>query len=150
MLSKLPQKELFGGKVGKVADGIYHLLRGEVYNICEKRIFTFGGGSSHDKELRREGKNWWKEELPTKKEIEIARRRLSECEKHVDYIITHSAPTSLQNGLAPKYEKNILTDFLEEIKENVQYQKWFFGHYHKDEEVDSKHTAVFEKIHRIE
>ena len=37
-----------GGKAQKIRDGIYRLLRGQVYEIQEKRFFTFGGASSHD------------------------------------------------------------------------------------------------------
>ena len=29
-----------GGKAHKVYDSIYHLMRGQVYNICNKSIFT--------------------------------------------------------------------------------------------------------------
>ena len=32
-----------GGKAHKVYDSIYHHMRGQVYNICNKSIFTFGG-----------------------------------------------------------------------------------------------------------
>lgn len=41
---------------------IYHLMRGQVYNICNKSIFTFGGASSIDRNLRVDGVSWWKEE----------------------------------------------------------------------------------------
>ena len=146
LLSTLPKEERFGGEVRKVSEGIYHLLRGEIYNICGKVIFTFGGGSSHDKEFRTEGKNWWSKELPTEKELRVAREKLSGYNGRVDYIITHSAPTSIQRIIAPDYEENILTDFLDELKDSEQYEKWFFGHYHKDLEIDPKHIAVFDRI----
>ena len=51
-----------GGKAHKVYDSIYHLMRGQVYEIAGKRIFTFGGASSIDKHLRTDGVSWWKEE----------------------------------------------------------------------------------------
>ena len=37
-----------GGKAHKVRDNIYHLIRGYVFDICDKKIFTFGGAKSHD------------------------------------------------------------------------------------------------------
>ena len=35
-----------------------------------------GGGSSHDKEYRTEGKNWWKEEKPSDEEYQSAENSL--------------------------------------------------------------------------
>lgn len=32
---------------------------------------------------------------------------------------------------------------------SVVLKKWFFGHYHKDAEVNKKFTAVFDKIYKI-
>ena len=40
---------MFGGQVGVLNESIFHLKRGYVYTIGEKKIFTFGGGYSIDK-----------------------------------------------------------------------------------------------------
>ena len=37
-----------GGKVHNIAGNIYHLMRGNVYEIEGKKFFAFGGASSHD------------------------------------------------------------------------------------------------------
>ena len=37
-----------GGKMRKISENIYLLLRGEVYEIGGKLYFTMGGGASHD------------------------------------------------------------------------------------------------------
>lgn len=149
MLKSLPEIPFCGGMVHKVDDGIYHLMRGEVYVIEGKKIFTFGGASSHDKDIRTEGKNWWKDELPSNAEMEQARKKLSDYDFSVDYVITHASPTSVQEALFPSYETNCLTDFLEEIKGRLNYKKWFFGHYHKDIRLDEKHMALFNGFEKI-
>lgn len=149
MLYNLPIAELGGGFVHKVDDGIYHLIRGEVYTIDENKFFVLGGASSHDKKYRIEGKNWWKEELPTAEEYKKAQEKIFAHNFRFDYIITHSAPTSVQNNISPDYEINELTAFLEEIKNTVAYKKWFIGHYHQDKAVDEKHIAIFNSIIRI-
>ena len=148
-LNNLPTVEFSGGIVHKVEDGIYHLMRGEVYTIDNKKLFVFGGASSHDKEFRTPEKNWWQEEMPTENEYENAQIKLKENDFKVDYIITHTAPTSMQNKVANEYEVNRLTDFLENLKNNVAYKKWLFGHYHKDIVIDEKFTAVFDRIFQI-
>ena len=146
MLNKLPIVDFCGGKAHKISDKIYHLMRGNVFEIDEKKIFAFGGASSHDKELRKEGKNWWKEELPSVEEIEKAQKIIDLQEMKVDYIITHCASSSIQNMVKEGYEKNILTEYFEQLENSLIYKKWFFGHYHTDLVVDKKHVALFDKV----
>ena len=93
MLLKLPTEIFCGGTVHKVDEGIYHLIRGEAYNIDGKSIFVFGGAESHDKKWRTEGKNWWKEELPSSQEYKNALITLEKYDHTFDLILTHSAPT---------------------------------------------------------
>ena len=149
MLNNFPEVEFGGGLAHKVDDGIYHLIRGEAYNIDTKRFFVLGGASSHDKECRTEGKNWWKEELPTIEEYQNAENKMQACNYEFDYIITHCAPSSIQNIIAQNYEDNELTAFLEKIKSKSRYTKWFFGHYHQDKNIDEKHIAIFNLLYKI-
>ncbi|MBP3360770.1 MAG: metallophosphoesterase [Clostridia bacterium] len=146
MLCSLPIVEFGNSYVHKVDEGIFHLMRGEIYTIDNKKIFTFGGAASHDKENRKEGRNWWREEMPSCDEYKRAEESLLKNDFSVDYIITHSAPESIQSKIAPAYEKNELTDFLESIKDKTIYNKWFFGHYHKDIICDEKHIGIFNEI----
>lgn len=37
-----------GGKVHKIRPSVIHLMRGQVYRIDGKKIFSFGGARSHD------------------------------------------------------------------------------------------------------
>ena len=149
MLFNLPTVEFGGSIVHKVDDGIYHLIRGEAYSIDGKKFFVFGGASSHDKEYRIEGKSWWAEEMPNAEEYTNAENNVQKNNFRFDYVITHSAPTSIQMEFAPTYEVNELTEFLEKIKNSIVFKKWFFGHYHKDAEVNEKFTSVFDKVYKI-
>src|SRR5699024_12624046 len=36
------------GKVHKIRDSVIHLMRGEIFDIDNKKFFTFGGAKSHD------------------------------------------------------------------------------------------------------
>ena len=146
MLKEYPETDFFGGKAHKISDKIYHLMRGQIFEIDGKKIFTLGGASSHDKEYRTEGKSWWKEELPFEKELETATENLALHGNKVDFVITHSAPSSIQRTIKPNYEENILTDYLDALKEKLTYKKWFFGHYHIDSQIDEKHFAIFDFI----
>ncbi len=152
------------GKVGYIRSNVYHLLRGEIYDIEGKSFFVMGGAASHDIEngvldpedpeysykshrLREEGKffrvknrSWWEEELPSEKEIERAWNNLCEYDKKVDYIITHCAPTDIQKKIAKKlhnntYKPDRLTDFHQRVYDECEFVGWYCGHYHRNMQV---------------
>ncbi len=148
MLSTFPTVEFCGGTAHKIQDGLYHLMRGQIFKLDGKTIFTFGGARSQDKDFRKEGKSWWEAELPTPSQITHAKHALDAVNWQVDICITHCAPTSIQNMLKT-YPADLLTDFFEELKGKLSYQKWFFGHYHMDKQVDDKHFAVFDSVVKL-
>jgi DNA repair exonuclease SbcCD nuclease subunit len=143
LLTKLPQENKFGGIVGKVIDGVYHLKRGEIYTIEDKTFFCFGGASSHDKEHRIEGISWWREELPTMSEMNNGLDNLDKFDNKVNYIISHCCSSKIQSEISKYYETDCLTKYFDEIENKVKFDKWFFGHYHEDREIDDKHLCIY-------
>lgn len=147
-LEYYPQKELFGGKVHEIMPSIFHLMRGEIYTIDDKKLFCFGGAFSHDRQYRTIHKSWWPQELPTIDECNHARKNLEKLDQKVDLIITHDAPgcvarrfgfnrQAMQNGYNDN-QVNIL-DFLQEIYKTVEFKEWYCGHYHMDIDDDNFH-----------
>lgn len=67
-LNAFPVEEWNGGKIHRIRPSVIHLMRGQIYTINGKKIFTMGGASSHDKEARTDRKTWWEEELPSNEE----------------------------------------------------------------------------------
>ena len=149
LLKKFEIVDFAGGKAQEISNDIYHLMRGQIYEIEGKQIFTFGGASSHDKEYRTKDKNWWEEELPSAQELETAISNLAANGWNVDYIITHCAPSSVQKGISSNYDQDILTEFFEDIKNKTTFTKWFFGHYHIDAEIDDKFRCLFNNIEKL-
>ena len=43
-----PIVDFKGGKAHQIRENIFHLMRGEVFSIEEKKYFAFGGARSHD------------------------------------------------------------------------------------------------------
>lgn len=150
-LAEYPAVDFHGGKAQQISDSVWHLMRGEIYTLENKKIFTFGGASSHDKIYRKEGISWWKEELPTHQEIQYAMENLDAHQNQVDLILTHCAPTHIQNLLSPLKGVNfdgkgdILTQYFESIFNTVPYHHWYFGHYHTDIDIDEKHHCLYKK-----
>ena len=71
-LYKYPIEEWNGGKVHKIRDSVLHLMRGEVFDIDNKKFFVFSGTKSHDIQdgiLNLDEENIVKEELFLELEI---------------------------------------------------------------------------------
>ena len=52
LLEQYPVEEWGGGQVRRIDGNLRYLMRGQVYVIEGKRIFTMGGGESDEKEMR--------------------------------------------------------------------------------------------------
>lgn len=138
-----------GGKVHKVSESVYHLVRGQVFDLQGKKFFTMGGARSHDIEYRIPGVSWWEQEIPSDEEREEALINLEKHNWKVDYVITHDCPTSIANKLIDTPDRKVdeYTDWLEKIANNLEFNQWFFGHYHKDEEfMDGMFNAMYNDI----
>lgn len=178
-LEAFPIEEWHGGKIHKISNSVYHLMRGEVFELCGKKIFTFGGASSHDiqdgilhmdkdgdwvdtaREWSAEGKmfrikdlSWWEQELPSEEEMQNGIENLEKHNNKVDFIITHCPSASviamLGHGWSKqKFEQDYLTRYLEQIKESTTYSKWYCGHMHIGLDFDDKTTLLYRTIERI-
>lgn len=134
LLEKLPVEEKFGGQVHKVRGNIYHLLRGEIYNICGRTFFAFGGAASVDRGLKVAHESWWPQEVCTEEEKARALANLEKCGYCVDYVLTHAAP---ERFILKKFSKKLIAPcpnsrFLSYLETKLKYKKWYFGHYHID------------------
>jgi predicted phosphodiesterase len=152
-LNSLPVEMWHGGKVHRVRENIIHLMRGQIYEIEGKKFFVMGGELSHDRARRTLGYSYWTEELPSESEYEEARQNLKNAGMCVDYIITHGAPrTVVQHYLhqVPDEHERDLLNFLDWVMFDVEYKKWFFGHFHLDKEITAKLRCVLFDIVPIE
>ena len=130
---------------------IIHLMRGQVFQIENKTIFTFGGAYSIDKYMRTLYVSWWPQEMPTEEEMNEAVKNLNMHHNQVDYIITHTAPEDTMIRFHPDhYDEKPLNNFLEWVRENVQYNHWYFGHLHIDKVLWREQTALFKWVRNIE
>ena len=142
---RYPEQTWNGGRVHRIRQNIVHLMRGQVFEICGKKILAMGGAYSIDKYMRINGLSWWKEELPNNVEYREATNSIKECDYKVDYIVTHTAPREIirRMGKHPDEHDMELTGFLEWIMYEVKFKKWFFGHWHTDREIGDQFRAVW-------
>ncbi|MBP3379938.1 MAG: metallophosphoesterase [Ruminococcus sp.] len=146
LLEAFPTSEWNGGEARFIAPNIIHLMRGQIYTIENKKIFTFGGGHSQDIEFRSESK-WWEREQPTHEEIMAALSNLKANGNNVDYVITHEPPASVKVCLGVDVFQRIEVHALfEEIMNSCRYEKWFFGKCHIDKHIPVRFYAVFNNV----
>lgn len=173
-LYSYPVEEWHGGKVHKIRPSVIHLMRGQIFELEGKKIFAFGGASSHDidggilepedpdykkkKKQLDEGwlpyrinhLSWWAQELPSEEEKEEGRRNLAANDNKVDFIVSHCCASStlatFGHGL---FKPDSLNAYFEEIHQKVCFKKWFFGHYHDNRNVNAEEIMLYEQIIRI-
>lgn len=166
LINNFPVVSWHGGYTHMIRPRIMHLMRGQIYTIEGKTIFTFGGAQSHDiddgildpeersfrikkKRLDAEGKtryriknkSWWEQEMPVESEYSEARKNLEG--RSVDYIITHCGPRSIVKKGTGIDDDDKLTNFFEEINDKTSFKHWYFGHYHNDVKITDKHTLLY-------
>lgn len=175
MIYALPKKEWHGGTVHVVRDNIFHLMRGQLYEIDGHTFFTMGGAASHDIEdgildpdapdyraaykeardqglrVRTKGVSWWPQELPSQEEYETALKTLERADWKVDYVLSHCAPTSVQTMVSNGYKSDALTDFFEDISKRLQFELWVFGHYHNNRTIiaGKKYQLLWTRVMRL-
>lgn len=167
-----------GGYAHKIHDSIYHLMRGEVFELQNKKFFTFGGASSHDIQdgilnesdypsirelvhdynkrtrngemLRINHVSWWEQELPSDEEIKNGIENLKKNDYKVDYIITHCAPQHVVSTHSHGfYKPDKLTEYFNLIDEATDFDAWIFGHYHDEKKIFDKYCMLYEQIVRL-
>ena len=160
-----PVEEWHGGKMHKIRESVIHLMRGEIFDIDDKKFFAFGGAKSHDiqdgilnldeeeriYQYRKRGAyfrirdySWWDLELPTEEEMQNGINNLKKVNYKVDYVISHCCPTSVQAILGAG------TDYFQKIMEKCEFKKWYFGHYHDYRQVNSQFVLLYEDIIPLE
>lgn len=131
LLNQYPVVTYKGAKCHKLYDDIYHIIRGEIININELSFFCMGGATSIDKGMRINRISWWEEENITYKDIDNGLKNLEKVNYHVDYVLTHCAPSSIVKKMF-YYSSDSDTDILEEFKTKINCKYWYFGHYHEN------------------
>ena len=142
-ISTYKEVEMFGGEVfiEEEYPNLIFAKDGETYNIDGKKILVIGGAYSVDKQYRLlHGYKWFKEEQLTKEEMDTILAKVKG--KHFDIVLTHTCPYKYEprevfmQGLDQSKVDKSMEHFLDEIEENISYDKWYCGHYHTEKQVN--------------
>jgi 3-oxoacid CoA-transferase subunit A len=120
-----------------------YLQDGQIYNIASHKTLIIGGAYSVDKYYRLEANNnkikgsgWFpQEQLSFEERTQILKQNKN---KKVDFIFTHTCPICFEpndlflDNIDQSSVDKAMEYWLKDIKENVNWNIWAFGHYHKD------------------
>ncbi len=154
-LRSYAQEQWNGGTIHRVANNIIHLMRGQYYTIGSTTVFTMGGGESEESEMNGEDA-WSGGSLPNTSELVMGAANIDLHGGKVDVIISHEPSSKIksilsdQDKLGTMASINALNAFLEQLSENADYKKWYFGSFHIDKRITSKITAVYSDIIPLE
>lgn len=157
LLEEMPVTEWHGGKVHRYHNApIIHLMRGQVYEFGNMRLFTMGGAKSVVA-----GDKVWAQEMPTDDEYDEAIKNLERVNWQVDYVITHACPSrflSAALGWEGGYHGAIpddLTDFLDTVWTNItlfgkgRLKRWYCGHYHNETNIAGTGNKIVCLYHSV-
>lgn len=150
LLNAYPVEKWCGGKIHKLSDSVYHLMRGQVFEIAGLKFFTMGGATSIDKHSRVEGKSWWVQEQPSIGELEEGLKNLDRVGWEVDIVLTHTTSNKTMELLGCQKESSKLNSFLDMLETELAYKRWYFGHFHKEMLIEEKRQIMlYHKIEKI-
>lgn len=146
LLEEYEVTEWCGGKTRQISGRLRQLLRGQVFEIAEKTVFSFGGGQTDDIYELQEGSNWWKREIPSDEELSEGLENLEKAGNKVDFIVTYEPPAKMQDFLLGNGERNHINTYLSKIYDTVEFKGWFFGKLHMHKLIPPKYYAVYDDI----
>lgn len=154
LLSNYKVSDWNGGKAHQIAGNLYHLMRGQIFEIEGMKIFTMGGGESPDIDIRFENERWSRKEIPNRDELLEGAKNLEDAGCAVDIIVTHEPPQKIKGFLKLRDNGPVrvtgLNTYFEELGNSCEFKRWFFGSMHVDKHISSSHIAVFQQVYNAQ
>lgn len=125
---------------------------GEVFNFEGKKAIVIGGAYSVDKNYRLSGNMpWFESEQPDERIKELVERKLEQENWKIDFVFSHTGPLKyvpedvFLPGIDQSSGDQSTEEWLDRIEDQLDYELWYFGHFHCDRMNDQTIT-LFEDI----
>ena len=140
---------------------IRYFVDGKIYNLLGYKCLVVGGAYSVDKwyRLARAGYmheeaetadpkkcGWFKDECLTAAEMAAIMEKVKG--ESVDFVLSHTCPLSWEptdlflNGIDQSTVDKSMEIWLDELKDNIKWKYWLFGHCHADR-IERPHVEQF-------
>lgn len=139
------RREYHGGQVWVEPEypNILFAIDGEVYDFNGHSCLVIGGAYSVDKFYRlARGWSWFPDEQPSPEIKAKVERVLSEHNWKIDVVLSHTGPLKYEpvEAFLPMVDQSSVDKttemWLDEIESKLDYERWYFGHYHIEKEID--------------
>ena len=146
------ETEMFGGTVYVEKDfpNILFAKDGENYQIKNHRYLILGGAYSIDKYYRLTyGHRWYESEQPSQEIKDYVAKQLVQYNYKFDIVLSHTAPLKYEPvemflpGVDQSRVDKSTEEWLDDIENMIEYNQWYFGHYHGDSVRTSKVTMLY-------
>lgn len=128
---------------------------GEIYDFDGKKAIVIGGAYSVDKYYRLlHNMEWFSEEQPSEEIKRQVVEKLDEVNWKVDYVFTHTCPTSVMpvdlflKEIDQSRVDHTTEEWLEVLCRKMQFDTWYFGHFHANRKTD-RYQMLFEEIQEL-
>lgn len=156
------EKEFYGGTVyyEEQFPTILFAKDGEIYNLPTdngvKSCLVIGGAYSVDK-FYRISRNfaWFESEQPSDEIKQYVEDQIAKAGKKVDIVLSHTCPLKYEpiEAFLPMIDQSTVDksteEWLDKIENELDYQKWYCGHYHIEKKID-KLTFMYGNIVNFE
>ena len=140
---------------------IRYFVDGKIYNLLGYKCLVVGGAYSVDKwyRLARAGYSkdeaetadpkkcgWFKDECLTAAEMVAIMEEVKG--ESIDFVLSHTCPLSWEptdlflNSIDQSTVDKSMEIWLDELKDNIKWKYWLFGHYHADR-IERPHVEQF-------
>ena len=123
---------------------------GENYKINNHRYLILGGAYSIDKYYRLTyGHRWYASEQPSQEIKDYVAKKLVQYNYKFDIVLSHTAPLKYEPvemflpGVDQSKVDKSTEEWLDDIENMIEYNQWYFGHYHGDSIRTSKVAMLY-------
>lgn len=157
-MKEMKEKEWKGGIVYYEEEfpTILYAKDGEIYDLDGKKAIALGGAYSVDKEYRlMMGWHWFADEQMAPEVMQRCEDTLDKVGWKVDYVLSHTVPLSAEpvefflKGIDQSKVDKTMEIWLETIKDRLQFERWYAGHYHCEVEKQGNIEIMFNSIKGI-
>ena len=132
----------------------YFMDYGEVYKINGYKVLTIPGAYSVDKFYRLQmGWKWFPHEQLTDEEKDVIKEFTAG--QHFDLVLSHTSPISWEptDLFLPIIDQSTVDKsmeiWLDELKDKIKWDYWYFGHYHCDRLERPNVLQMFEEVYEL-
>lgn len=159
----------------KIYNNIFYIDTPQILDICDRHCLCIPGAHSHDADivldpnhyrfkskmfikLKKENAlfrinhwTWWKDEDVDCKAVCNLLNTNENMYQYYDYVFSHESPAVWEySGYSggPRYNITTAQDYLEVLREELIFYRWFHGHQHQDlvYPMDERITCLFHDV----